>query len=77
MHPHVPPVSRVTLFQGGIEPKAGRHPTFYRPLYSFTEIIFDKCLPENSKENRLLYIIKFFSCFYTVVERDNETTVKL
>lgn len=51
MHPHVPPVSRVTLFQGGIEPKAGRHPTFYRPLYSFTDIIFDKCLPENRKEN--------------------------
>ena len=32
MHPHVPPVSRVTLFKGGLNLQRGRHPTFDCPF---------------------------------------------
>ena len=27
MHPHIPPVSRVTLFKGGLNLQRGSHPT--------------------------------------------------
>lgn len=80
MHPHVPPVSRVTLsrfFKGGLNLKRVGIPLFIAP-FTVLQILFliSVCL-KIVKKISYYNIIKFFSCFYTVVERENETTVKL
>ena len=53
----------------------GTHSTTYgTPLqfYSFTDIIFDMCLPENSKENKLLYIIIYNKIFFVFLHGGGE-----